>query len=45
MIQNIRFKIKNTESIERRKTSFPKETAKNADLHQAVLNRTITTQE
>ena len=34
------------ESTERqKKTSFLKETVENADLHKAVLNKTITTQE
>ena len=33
------------ESTERRKTSFLKETAENADLHKAVLNKKINTQE
>ena len=32
------FKI-NTESIERRKTSFTKETVKTVDLHDAVLKK------
>ena len=45
LIQSIWFKTKNTESIERRKISFPKETVENADLHKAVLNKTMTTQE
>ena len=45
MIQNIWFKRKNAESTERRKTSFPKETIENADIHKAVLNKTITTQQ
>ena len=30
------FKTKNTETTERWKTGFPKETAENADLHKAV---------
>ena len=34
-----------TESTERQKTSFPKETVENADLHKAALNKTMTTQE
>ena len=38
------FKTKNTESTERRKTTFPKETVENADTHKAVLNKTMTTQ-
>ena len=33
------------ESIERRKTSFLKETVENADLHKAVLKKPMTTQE
>ena len=33
------------ESTERRKTRFVKETVENADLHKAVLNKTMTTQE
>ena len=33
------------ESTERRKTSFLEETEENADLHKAVLNKTMTTQE
>ena len=33
------------ESIERRKTSFLKETVENADLYKAVLMKTMTTQE
>ena len=33
------------ESSERRKTSFLKETVENADLHKALLNETMTTQE
>ena len=37
-------KQKNTESTERRKTSFPKETVENADLHEAALNKTKTKQ-
>ena len=45
MIQNIWFKIKNTESTERRKTSFSKETVENADINKAVLNKAMTTQE
>ena len=36
-------KQKNTESTERRKTSFPKETVENADLHKPVLNKIVTT--
>ena len=38
-------KQKNTESTERRKSNFPKETVENTDLHKAVLNKTMTTQE
>ena len=45
MAQAIWFKTKNTESTERQKTSFTKETEKNADLHKTVLNKTMTTQE
>ena len=30
---------------ERQKTSFPKETVENVDLHKAVLNKTMTTKE
>ena len=33
------------ESTERRKTSFLKETVEYEDLHKAVLNKTMTTQE
>ena len=33
------------ESIERRKISFLKQTVQNADLHKAVLNKTMNTQE
>ena len=33
------------ESTERWKTSFPKETVENADVHQAILNKTMTTKE
>ena len=33
------------ESTERQKTSFLKETVGNKDLHQAVLNKTMNTQE
>ena len=33
------------ESIERRKTSFLKETVENADLHKALLKKPMTTQE
>ena len=36
------FKTKNTE---RRKTSFPKETVENSDLHKAALNKTMTSRE
>ena len=32
------------ESTERRKTSFLKESVENADLHKAVLKKTMTTQ-
>ena len=42
---DLKRKIQNTESTEIRRTSFPKETVKNADLHKAVLNKTMTTQE
>ena len=42
LIQNISFKTKSTR---RQKTSFPKETVENVDLHKAVLNKTMTTQE
>ena len=35
---------KNTEIIGRRKTSFPKEIAENADLHKPVINKIMTTQ-
>ena len=45
LFQNTWFKTKNTERTERRKTSFPKETVENADLHKAVLSKTMTTQE
>ena len=33
------------ERRERQKTRFVKETVENADLHKAVLNKTMTTQE
>ena len=33
------------ESTEKRKTSFLNETVENADLHKAVLSKTMTTQE
>ena len=33
------------ESTERQKTSFLNETVENADVHKAVLNKTMTTQE
>ena len=36
LVQNIRCKTKNTESTEKRKTSFPKELVENADLHKPV---------
>ena len=45
MIQNIWFKIENTEGTERRKTSGSIEIAVNEDLHKAILNKTLTTQE
>ena len=46
LLQNVWFKTKkNTESTERRKTSFPKEVVENADLHKPLLNKTMTTQE
>ena len=32
------------ESMERQKTSFPKETVENADLDKAILKKTMTTQ-
>ena len=38
-------KQKNTKSTERWKTSFSKETVENADLHKAILNKTMTTYE
>ena len=38
-------KQKNTESTERRKTSFLREPVDNADLHKTVLNKTMTKQE
>ena len=44
-IQNIWLKIKNTESTDRRKTSFPKEIVENADLHKTALSKIIITQE
>ena len=44
MIQNILFKTNKKENIERRKTSFPKETVENVGLHEAALNKTMTTQ-
>ena len=36
-------KQKTQKSTERLKTSFPKETVENADLHKAVLRKTMTT--
>ena len=45
MIQNIRFKTKNTERTEIRIASFPKESVENADLHKPVLNKIMTIQE
>ena len=36
LIENIQFKIKNTESTKRRKISFPKELVENEDLHELV---------
>ena len=39
------FKTKNAESTERQKTSFRKENVGNVDLHKAVLNKAMTTQE
>ena len=46
LTQKIWFKTKNTEeSIERWKTSFPKEIVENEDLHKPVLNKIMTTQE
>ena len=39
------FNVLIQESTERRKTSFLKETVENADLHKAVLKKTMTTQE
>ena len=41
MIQNIRFKTKNTESTEIRITSFPKEIVENADLYKPVLSKSV----
>ena len=35
----------NTNTTERQKTSFLKETVENADVHKAVLQKTMTTQE
>ena len=42
LIQNIWFKTKNTESIEKRKTIFPEEIVENAELHKPVLNKIMT---
>ena len=39
------FKIKNTESTERWKTSFRKENVEIADLHKPIFNKIMTTQE
>ena len=39
LIQNIQLKTKNTESTERRKTSFPKEQVEDADLLKTVLKK------
>ena len=39
VLKNTWFKTKNTESTERQKTSFPKETVENAELHKSVLNK------
>ena len=44
-IQNIWHKTKNTETTERRKTSFQKEIVENVDLYKPVLNNILTTQE
>ena len=38
-------KQRNTESTERRKTSFRKEIVENTDLHKPLLNKIMTTQE
>ena len=45
LTQNNWFKAKSTESTERWKTSFPKETVEYADLHDPALNNIMTTQE
>ena len=45
LAQNIWLKTKNAESMERLKTSFQKEIVENAELHQTILNKIITTQE
>ena len=37
--------VERKESKERQKNQFIKETEENADLHKAVLNKTMTTQE
>ena len=44
-IQNIWLKTKNTETTERRKTSFRKKIVENVDLYKPVLNNVMTTQE
>ena len=45
LVQNIWLKAKNTESTERRITSFQKEIVENADLHKPVLKKIMTMQE
>ena len=44
-VQNVWLKTKNSESTERRKTIFRKEIVENADPHNPVLNKIMTTQE
>ena len=38
-MKNTWFKTKNTENTERQKTSFPKGTVENAELHKSVLKK------
>ena len=37
--------VVNIKSVERQKTSFPKDQIENTDLHEPVLNKIMTTQE
>ena len=45
IVQGNWFKRKNTESADKQKTSFPKETVENVDLHKPILSKIMTTQE